>query len=95
MAKQRLAGKVAIVTGAGQGIGREEALLLAREGASVVINDIGHEHGTREPTANRTAAQIRTAGGQGGGRYLEWLHDRGRGASRSTPRSANSAVWTS
>jgi len=64
MAKQRLAGKVAIVTGSGQGIGREEALLLAREGAAVVINDIGHERETREPTANRTAAEIRKAGGK-------------------------------
>ncbi len=64
MAKQRLAGKVAIVTGAGQGIGREEALLLAREGAAVVINDIGHERETREPTANRTVAEIRAAGGK-------------------------------
>ena len=64
MARQRLAGKVAIVTGSGQGIGREEALLLAREGAAVVINDIGHERETREPTANRTAAEIRKAGGK-------------------------------
>ncbi len=64
MAKQRLAGKVAIVTGSGQGIGREEALLLAKEGAAVVINDIGHERETREPTANRTVAEIRAAGGR-------------------------------
>ncbi|HEX3946934.1 MAG TPA: SDR family NAD(P)-dependent oxidoreductase, partial [Acidimicrobiales bacterium] len=36
-----LDGKTAIVTGAGRGIGREEALLLASEGATVIVNDVG------------------------------------------------------
>jgi 3-oxoacyl-[acyl-carrier protein] reductase len=62
MAKQRLAGKVAIVTGAGQGIGHEEALLLAKEGAAVVINDIAHQRETHESTANRTVAELHAIG---------------------------------
>jgi 3-oxoacyl-[acyl-carrier protein] reductase len=57
----RLDGRVAIVTGAGGGIGREHALLLAREGASVVVNDIGLRAGA---DASATVAEIATRGGR-------------------------------
>ena len=36
-----LDGKVALITGAGRGVGREEALVMAKEGCNLVINDIG------------------------------------------------------
>jgi NAD(P)-dependent dehydrogenase (short-subunit alcohol dehydrogenase family) len=53
-----LDGKVAIVTGAGQGLGRAHALTLAREGASVVVNDVN------ETTVREVAASISEAGGR-------------------------------
>lgn len=54
---KRLSGKVALVTGAGRGIGRETAIQLAREGAFVVVNDLD-----TEPTED-TAAFIGEDGG--------------------------------
>ena len=43
--KMKLAGKVAIVTGGGIGIGRNTALLLAKQGAKVIVTDIDQESG--------------------------------------------------
>jgi 3-oxoacyl-[acyl-carrier protein] reductase len=64
---KRLAGKVAIVTGAGRGIGRCEALLLAAEGAKVVVNDVFVENrgGADEAQiAERVVSEIRAEGGE-------------------------------
>jgi 3-oxoacyl-[acyl-carrier protein] reductase len=62
-----LEGKAAVVTGAGRGIGREVALLLAREGASVIVNDPGVGRGgekTEERPADDVVAEIEKAGGR-------------------------------
>ena len=60
-------GRVAIVTGAGRGLGRQHALLLAAHGAKVVINDIGagvDGAGSDASPAREVADAIKQAGGE-------------------------------
>ncbi len=67
-----LDGKVAIVTGSGGGLGREHALALAREGAAVLVNDLG---GARDGTgggqnmADQVVDEIKAAGGEAAANY--------------------------
>lgn len=82
-----LQGKVAIVTGAGGGIGREHALALAREGAKVVVNDLGsdrHGGGRGAEMTDRVVAEIRAAGGEAAASY----------DSVATREGADGLVWT-
>ena len=60
-------GRVCIVTGAGRGIGREHALMLAEHGAKIVVNDLGADTdgtGADPSPAERTVADIRAMGGE-------------------------------
>jgi NAD(P)-dependent dehydrogenase (short-subunit alcohol dehydrogenase family) len=57
-------GQVAVVTGGGGGIGRVQAIELARRGASVVVNDVGGLDRPEGPSADDVVAEIRAAGGE-------------------------------
>lgn len=67
MAELRFDGRVAIVTGAGGGLGRSHALTLAARGAKVVVNDLGgsaHGDGKSASAADKVVEEIRAAGGE-------------------------------
>ena len=68
----RFDGKVVLVTGAGQGLGRSHALAFASRGAKVVVNDLGgsaHGGGKSSAAADQVVAQIRAAGGEAVANY--------------------------
>jgi len=68
----RFDGKVAIVTGAGRGIGRSHALLLASEGAAVVVNDLGGSsggEGADATPAQQVVDEIEAQGGRAAANY--------------------------
>jgi NAD(P)-dependent dehydrogenase (short-subunit alcohol dehydrogenase family) len=67
-----LDGKIAVVTGSGGGIGREHALALAKEGAALVVNDLGGARdgtGASRSMADQLVAEIKEAGGEAVSNY--------------------------
>ena len=95
-----LDGKVAIVTGAGRGIGREEALLLASEGAKVIVNDVGAAVPVRVAATctppQEVVDDIRRRRRGGGQRRRRQLVGRGqeRWSTRPSTASGSSTSWS-
>jgi len=82
-----LDGKVVVITGAGAGIGRSHALAFAREGAKVVVNDLGgdrHGGGKGSEAADKVVAEIMSAGGEAVANY----------DSVATREGADNLLWT-
>ncbi|MDR3419004.1 MAG: SDR family NAD(P)-dependent oxidoreductase, partial [Nevskia sp.] len=68
----RFDGRVAVITGAGNGLGREYALLLGAHGARVVVNDLGggaHGGGNSSTAADKVVAEIKALGGEAVANY--------------------------
>ena len=74
-------GKVAIITGAGGGLGRSHALELARRGALIVVNDLGGAvdgTGGSDTAAQKVVDEIKAAGGEAVAQLRLGRHPRGR-----------------
>ena len=92
-------GRVVIVTGAGRGLGRAHALELARQGARVVVNDLGCEldgTGGGSGPAGEVVEEIRAGGGEAVANGDDVADFEGAGASSPPPstRSATSTSWS-
>ena len=90
-----LDGRVAIITGAGRGIGREHALFFASEGARVVVNDHGGANdgsASSESPADDVVAEIRDAGGEAVPNTDDVADWAGARAAGRRPRSTRTAT---